>query len=71
MTSGPKREDTAVDKGAGSHDGSIWGRLVWGVWTMILLADQTGKVNYLSHGERGGEGEMHGESNMETYITVC
>ena len=22
------------------------------------------------HGERGGEGEMYGESNMETYITV-
>ena len=21
--------------------------------------------------ERGGEGEMHGESNMETYITIC
>ena len=20
---------------------------------------------------RGGEGEMYGESNMETYITVC
>ena len=23
------------------------------------------------HGERGGEGEIHGESNMETYITIC
>ena len=23
------------------------------------------------HGERGGEGEMCGESNMETYITIC
>ena len=23
------------------------------------------------HGERGGEGEMYGKSNMETYITVC
>ena len=23
------------------------------------------------HGERGGEGEVHGESNMETYITIC
>ena len=22
------------------------------------------------HEERGGEGEMYGESNMETYITV-
>ena len=23
------------------------------------------------HGEGGGEGETHGKSNMETYITVC
>ena len=23
------------------------------------------------HGERGGEGEMYGESNMEAYITIC
>ena len=23
------------------------------------------------HGERGGEGEMYGNSNMETYITTC
>ena len=23
------------------------------------------------HGERGGEGEMRGKSNMETYITIC
>ena len=23
------------------------------------------------HGERGGEGKMYGESNMETYITMC
>ena len=23
------------------------------------------------HGEREGEGEMYGESNMETYITIC
>ena len=23
------------------------------------------------HGERGGEGEMLGKSNMETYITIC
>ena len=23
------------------------------------------------HGERGGEGEMYGKSNMETYITIC
>ena len=23
------------------------------------------------HGETGGEGEMYGESNMETFITIC
>ena len=23
------------------------------------------------HWERGGEGEMYGERNMETYITIC
>ena len=23
------------------------------------------------HGKRGGEGEMYGNSNMETYITIC
>ena len=23
------------------------------------------------HGEKGGEGEMYGDRNMETYITIC
>ena len=23
------------------------------------------------HKQKGGEGEMYGESNMETYITIC
>ena len=23
------------------------------------------------HGERGGEGDMYGKSNMEAYITIC
>ena len=23
------------------------------------------------HWERGGEGELYGKSNMETYITIC
>ena len=23
------------------------------------------------HGERGGEGEMCGKSNLKTYITIC
>ena len=25
----------------------------------------------MGHGERGGEGEMYRENNMETYITIC
>ena len=25
----------------------------------------------MGDGERGGEGEMYGENNMETYITIC
>ena len=24
-----------------------------------------------AHGEREGEGDMYGESNMETYIIIC
>ena len=29
------------------------------------------KEQTYGHGERGGEGEMYGESNMGTYITIC
>jgi len=29
------------------------------------------KEQTYGHGERGGEGEMCGKSNMETWITVC
>ena len=32
--------------------------------------EQTWKETY-GHGERGGEGEMYGESSMEIYITIC
>ena len=28
-------------------------------------------LNGSLHGERGGEGEMYGKSNIETYITIC
>ena len=27
--------------------------------------------NTYGHGERRGEGEMYGKSNMETYIIIC
>jgi len=26
---------------------------------------------FMDTGERGGEGEIYGESNMETYLTRC
>ena len=29
------------------------------------------KEKIYGHGERGGEGEMYGKSNIETYITIC
>ena len=29
------------------------------------------REQYYGHGERGGEGEMYGESNMQTYISIC
>ena len=39
-----------------------------------LFAGQQWRNRYreqiYGHGERGGEGEMYGESNMETYITI-
>ena len=40
-----------------------------------LFAGQQWRNRYreqtYGHGERGGEGEMYGESNMETYIIIC
>jgi len=32
---------------------------------------ETDRERTYGHGERGGEGEMYEESNMETYITIC
>ena len=44
------------------------------VWKNLFTGQQwrnrDGKQTY-GHGERGGEGEMNGKSNMETYITMC
>ena len=28
-------------------------------------------IGIYGHGERGGEGEIYGKNNMETYITIC
>ena len=32
---------------------------------------ETHREQTCGHGERGGEGEMCGESDIETYITMC
>ena len=32
---------------------------------------KTHREQIYEHGERGGEGEMYGKSNMESYITMC
>ena len=37
---------------------------------MAAMEKQHRKQMY-GHGERGEECEMHGKSNMETYITIC
>ena len=29
------------------------------------------RAQIYGHGERGGEGEMYGKSNLETYLTIC
>ena len=34
------------------------------------MEKQTWRID-LGHGERGGESEMYGKSNMETYTTMC
>ena len=36
-----------------------------------LRVDFIHRVVTHGHGARGGEGEIHGESNLETYITIC
>ena len=38
---------------------------------MVLDNLFTGLQQRNGHRERGGEGEMYGRSNMETYITIC
>ena len=35
------------------------------------MEKQTQRIWTYGHAERGREGEMYGESNMETYITIC
>ena len=32
---------------------------------------KTHREQIYEHGERGGEGEMYGNRNVETYITIC
>ena len=35
------------------------------------MEKQTQKIDLWTWSDRGGEGEMYGKSNMETYITIC
>ena len=38
----------------------------------VFAGQQWGNIeNRHGHGGRGGEGEIYGKSNMETYITIC
>ena len=39
-------------------------------WTELSGETDIWRID-LWTGERGGEGEIYGESNMETYITIC
>ena len=44
------------------------------VWKNLLTGQQwrnRHREQTYGHGERGGEGEMYGKSNMETCITTC
>ena len=40
------------------------------LFTGQLLRNRHREQTY-GHGERGEEGEIYGESKMETYITIC
>ena len=47
------------------------------IWKIVLKNLFTGqqwrnrhREQTYGHGERGGEGEMYGNSNMETYVTI-
>ena len=50
----------------------IWNLEEW-YWRTYFQGSngETDREQTYGHGERGGEGEMYGESNMETYITTC
>ena len=39
--------------------------------SLVIFFQNKKKESIFGHGERGGESEMYGESNMETYITIC
>ena len=51
----------------------MWNLEEWYQW--IYLPGSNGETDienkFVDMGERGGEGGMYGESNMETYTTMC
>ena len=52
-------------------------RLVWAAKQPLgsagsrIRVQMRHKEQTYRHGEREGQGEMYGESNVETYITIC
>ena len=38
--------------------------------SLVIFFQNKKKESIFGHGERGGESEMYGESNMETYVTI-
>ena len=45
-------------------------RWYWRIYLQGSNGERHREQTY-GHGGRAGEGEMYGESNMETYITIC
>ena len=41
------------------------------VFPVVMYGCESWTIKTYGHGERGGEGEMYGKNNMETYITIC
>ena len=56
-----------------------WGRKEWDTTEQLNCTELNREIDIenvyslylIGPGERGGESEMYGKSNMETYITIC
>ena len=45
--------------------------LIHSALTICVLSVNRNSEQTYGHGERGGEGEIYGKSNVETYIPIC